>query len=533
MTRLSSLVSRASIALALTTAPAFAQIYVNASNPAPGDGSTWANAAATLQDGLDQVALLGLAEPTIYVGVGVYKPTVSPTGAARDATFLLPEGTTLVGGFTDDPALGLPRQPRQCILDGDIGSPSISDNCYTVVTLPPYAGKETFIEGFVIRNGNANGSGGIGQSTAPRAYGGGIFCYDAHLELRDVFVQLNRAKEEGGGIYFGSSESGGRSFRAYRSYIQFNLAEGSGGGASISNYTGDHDPAGYEPKEYGPSWVFNCTFERNFAGNPADVNNLDNFGGGGLYLGSLVGGAREFGVGPDGFPDLAYSLMIANTRFYTNSVAGRGAACRFHGNAQNVYLVNNTFAGNKVSKEPYLNPSITHDPASVYIDGTGVAEVVMASTIAYFTTAENGAVDTMNAVDGPGVDPVTGGYPRLFVFQSDVFTTATGAFPAPSAPTIPPGLGNYDVDPQFEDFAGFNLQLKSTSALLDASEEGWLPYDYPDIDGDGVRGPSSTNSNGQVVPRHFETGAGQDRVVDVAGGPSTSDLDVGAFERQQ
>src|SRR5450631_410638 len=66
--------------------------YVNINNATPGAGTSWVTAFNNLQSAL---AVAGTFDQ-IWIAQGTYKPS-SPAG--RSATFSIPGGTTIYGGF--------------------------------------------------------------------------------------------------------------------------------------------------------------------------------------------------------------------------------------------------------------------------------------------------------------------------------------------------------------------------------------------------------------------------------------------------
>jgi hypothetical protein len=136
-------------------------ILVNHAATGANTGKTWADAYTNLQS-----ALAELADPRtggqgqIWVAQGTYKPT---SGTDVDATFLLSEGTLLLGGFEGDETTVSSRDWREhpTILSGELGAPGASGNSRHVVTMGPGF---SFLDGFIVRDGNAPsivGGGGI------------------------------------------------------------------------------------------------------------------------------------------------------------------------------------------------------------------------------------------------------------------------------------------------------------------------------------------------------------------------------------
>ncbi|HPD32209.1 MAG TPA: thrombospondin type 3 repeat-containing protein, partial [Phycisphaerae bacterium] len=144
-------------------------IYVKPQATGLGDGTSWEN-ATTLQ-----AALTAAQEhDDIWVAAGTYKPS-SPSG--RAATFQLQNDVSVYGGFAgiaaETPAtFNLADRDfttNQTVLSGDIGTVGTqTDNCYHVVT-GSGTNSTAILDGFTIRDGNANGS------ATSQKRGGGLY----------------------------------------------------------------------------------------------------------------------------------------------------------------------------------------------------------------------------------------------------------------------------------------------------------------------------------------------------------------------
>ncbi|MFL5747682.1 MAG: choice-of-anchor Q domain-containing protein, partial [Niastella sp.] len=142
--------------------------YVNINNPTPGAGNSWATAFTDLNAAL-AVANYG---DEIWVAQGTYKPT---TTTNRAATFFMTNGYYVYGGFAGTETALTQRNPtiNVTILSGDIGVPGIpTDNSYHVVTLNQFT-NGYFIDGFTIRDGEAN-AGAPATTPQPDNIGGGV-----------------------------------------------------------------------------------------------------------------------------------------------------------------------------------------------------------------------------------------------------------------------------------------------------------------------------------------------------------------------
>jgi len=149
-----------------------ATIYVNVNNPTPGTGATWASAYKDLS--------LALAAASygdqVWVAQGTYKPTATTD---RTISFLLNAGVLLYGGFTGvESTLGARNWTTNVtILSGDIGVVGdASDNSYNVVTITNNHSSAT-LDGFTIRDGNANMNYPASTTIQPYNQGGGVLAY--------------------------------------------------------------------------------------------------------------------------------------------------------------------------------------------------------------------------------------------------------------------------------------------------------------------------------------------------------------------
>ncbi len=128
----------------------------------------------------------------IWVAAGTYYPSVTNN---RLETFQLRIHVAVYGGFagTETSLDQRDLENNLTILSGDIGIPNNnSDNSYHVVTGSAMDGTAV-LDGFYIRDGNANG-------TYPQNYGGGILNFIGSPTLRNVLFYQNTA-ESGGGAF--------------------------------------------------------------------------------------------------------------------------------------------------------------------------------------------------------------------------------------------------------------------------------------------------------------------------------------------
>nr|MBA3707967.1 hypothetical protein [Planctomycetota bacterium] len=173
-------------------------IFVNAAATGANNGVNWTDAYTSLPLALDQATVAGTQ---IWVAAGTYKPGRPLTSALRTNTFQLANGISLYGGFFGNEGALSSRNPvvNPSILSGDIGTIGVNtDNCYHVVT----AATGAVLDGFVIRDGNANSAGGF-----PDINGGGMLCSSASPTIANCSFTSNTASNVGGAIIFYQNSS--------------------------------------------------------------------------------------------------------------------------------------------------------------------------------------------------------------------------------------------------------------------------------------------------------------------------------------
>lgn len=124
--------------------------YVNKDATGTNNGTNWTNAFTTIELAFSN-AIVG---DQVWVAVGVYKPV----GTTRSATFTIPNGVEVYGGFVGNETLLSQRDLTLNLttLNGDIGATGIqTDNCYSVVTFNN-ASNLTRFDGFKIINAYNN-----------------------------------------------------------------------------------------------------------------------------------------------------------------------------------------------------------------------------------------------------------------------------------------------------------------------------------------------------------------------------------------
>lgn len=281
------------LALLFAHFDSFATIrYVVSGNINNNTGLSWTTANGNLQS----VMNASVSGDTILVAAGIYYPDSYPAGCTncnsnRDFTFDMKNGVRIFGGFNpfDTWAQRDPRT-KKTILDGNIGQIlSFSDNVHHVVTA---ISLDIFVlDGFVIRNGNANLSSSINVSrnsqanTVIRNRGAGIYqknnyygkianceiynntsyngagmylldCNDVNIGLESTVLRNNTATNYGGAIALDDSK-----IEVKSSLFYLNTA-----------LTGGKAIDAFDSSELG---LMMCTFYENTPTNNASVINIE------------------------------------------------------------------------------------------------------------------------------------------------------------------------------------------------------------------------------------------------------------------
>jgi hypothetical protein len=165
--------------------------HVDGSAPAGRDGRSWVGAFKDLQTAL----VAARPGDQVWVARGTYTPT---TGTDRSASFALPDGVAIYGGFAGtETALGQRDWVANVTtLSGEIGVRNTqADNSYHVVTAHGLTAATT-LSGFTIIGGNADGP------TAADKRGGGMWVTASAgaLTVTHVTFRNNRAYN-GGAMY--------------------------------------------------------------------------------------------------------------------------------------------------------------------------------------------------------------------------------------------------------------------------------------------------------------------------------------------
>lgn len=201
--------------------------YVNTTGNNSNAGTSWATAKLDVQEAIN----LAVSGDEVWIAGGTYKPTADIFGSTaptdnRDKTFYVPDGVKLYGGFDGSESTLLSRRnPNyfisyispsnyQTILSGDLGAAGNTDNSYHVIS--SYAdpgGVGITLDGLIIRDGNANGTGsqsittpGFNSISMARNRGGAIVLYSVstatvNWKINNCILLSNASTQPGGAIY--------------------------------------------------------------------------------------------------------------------------------------------------------------------------------------------------------------------------------------------------------------------------------------------------------------------------------------------
>jgi hypothetical protein len=195
------------------------RIYINKNFN--GDGSSWANPLKEFAVGLKYAETYpGIRE--IWVAGGTYFPkfkaaditTAGYPTSDKHKSFVLVAGVRCVGGFAGgETDINQRTGNDTTILSGDIGAiDDITDNCYHVVISSGLGNSTAAMDGFFIKNGNANDNSAlydivVNARLIKSDCGGGIYCDNSSLVFSNLTIQSNEADYQGGGIFNNVSSS--------------------------------------------------------------------------------------------------------------------------------------------------------------------------------------------------------------------------------------------------------------------------------------------------------------------------------------
>jgi len=224
-------------------------VYVNALATGTNNGKNWTNAFTNLQSALDTARSCSIITQ-IWVASGTYLPTTTN----RNINFSMVNGVSIYGGF---PNTGSPTFAQRNLstnittLSGDIGVlNNNSDNSYHIISNPAGLSNTAILDGFVIANGNANGTG-TNNSGGGMINNSGTSPSLCSPTINNCIFKNNSASTNGGAVF--NSAVGGNSNPLFTNCVfQNNTAVNGGAVYSDGSMSGTSSPV-----------FINCSFYNN------------------------------------------------------------------------------------------------------------------------------------------------------------------------------------------------------------------------------------------------------------------------------
>lgn len=170
------------------------RIFVDADAAGANDGSSWTDAFTSFEDAL-AASTPGSGVTEIWAADGTYAPDATGLADPRTATFDIPNGVKIYGGFASGETLLEQRDitGNPTILSGDRGA---LDGLYHVVTCDNVA-SGTILDGFTILGGDAD--------VPAEDAGGGMLVNNSSLDVVRVTIIENFGVRGAGVAVFGGS----------------------------------------------------------------------------------------------------------------------------------------------------------------------------------------------------------------------------------------------------------------------------------------------------------------------------------------
>jgi gliding motility-associated-like protein len=522
-------------------------IYVDHTATGANTGRSWGDAFTDVQNAL---AVAGAGDQ-IWVARGTYFPVVCNPCVQEDmeTAFHLVNHVEMYGGFAGTET-GIEQRnwtANPTILSGDIGILGDSlDNVYNVLIGENLSDK-TILDGFIIEEGNGDGSFGFanGGGLLLDASPGGI----ADLIIRNCTFRNNYAG--GGGAISIDCVLGGSS----KAQIRDCIFEGNTASLRVISSGGAIQMYGNAGAQIEPE-IVNCIFRNNYSGSLggaiAGVPTGEN-----TFMAPLIdscsfennradsrGGALLFRMASFGLSN----VVVRNSRFINNASGGQGGALYFDSRFDNIAndtMLNCLFRQNRAlgtnaqneaeggamflrgsqnGKRQQQIINCVFDRNSALHRGGAIA------TTSFFSTAGVCSTDLINSTfygnsttgDGGAIhaygqegqntlritnsilweDNAGGTSQEIFNDAATIeiaYSDVSGGLPN----DLIDGGNNVDIDPQFVNIAAGDLHLPPCSPVINIGLNTALPIDLTDLDRDGDRNePVGLDLDGQA--RIFE-----------------------------
>ena len=417
------------------------RVYVTPNGSGTANGSSWNNA---LPGNQIQNAINGFSSGgEVWIAAGTYLPTETYDNGAivRRAAFTLRSDVHLYGGFSGAETDTAQRSDfgegglNETILSGDIGIPGDStDNAFHVIWGPSGISNAR-VDGFIIRDGVANGGNFNDRS------GGGIHI-NAGTIISKCVIKNNYGESAGGGVFIRSNNE------MHQCVIKENHCDDRGGGVYFSHF---NLSSNVEPI------AENCLFFRNTC----------NSEGGGAHLRS--GG------------------QVYNSRFIGNQAVRGGGAYMFNqGDIINCIASNNRAnitgggfhitGGNIINTTIVRNQAGTNNGGGVYRSGTGLVQnSVLWGNSHQFNYLGSGIAIEHSAMQ-PGHNIPAGGLGSgvITISNQNAGTDPAVFYPNFVDPTTV--IGNNPGNPSILLFANWNITCES--AMIDGGDSALVPAGF-------------------------------------------------------
>lgn len=538
-------------------------LHVDANAEPGGDGASWGTAHRRLQDAL----LNASSGMEVWVAAGTYVPVVPAdpdniTNQERDASFWIPAGVSVFGGFTATEELACERDPGQhvTVLSGDLlandsdedgdgyDDAGFDDNVVHVVEVRD-VDESAVLAGFTITGGHAVGSG-------DRPRGGGVFCENGSLELDRVVFEQNRAASIfGSGAAIAAFEC---SLDVRDSTFRENTSAARAGALHVvgpstleireSNFAGNRAVSAGGALDINGE-VQAMIRDSRFVGNEVTEGGGGNGNGGGVNVdgGRVIFSRVRFDgnlaeVVGGGLSVRSGRVIVSHSVFTDNDGGGRGGAIYNASFTSDFTATYSLLVGNRAGRGGAIasrgelrldHSTVVGNEAVVRGNGTGIGGALYVidfegpirvhSSIIWDNTAESGAagLSARSSLVSMSVVQGTGGSP----------------WPFPESARGDDGGGVIDEDPQFVDpmdpdgpddvwgTADDGLALAPTSPAVDRGTIADVADFDQDLDRRSLASDlGDADADGDVT---------DDLSVDLTGAPRLAGRkpDIGAYER--